>query len=171
MKNFYSTRGGRAVAPNAFGPEGTMPGVPYGPHLPPPSYVPYQNVLYMPPLNIENITEDQVDALPDDIQEIIRCPITLQLMSDPVIDIRGRTYERESLKHFLRTRSEAGGTPVDPMDQQPIPYLFIPNMAVRNLIKHYFPTVGGKKTRKHIKQKTKGKKSKERKSKRVKKKR
>lgn len=141
----YSTRGGRAVGPSAFGSEGTTPGVPYGPHLPPPSYVPYQNVLYMPPLNIENITEDQVDALPNDIQEIIRCPITLQLMSDPVIDIRGRTYERESLKHFLRTRSEAGSTEVDPMDQQPIPYLFIPNMAVRNLIRHYFPTVGGKK--------------------------
>jgi len=98
----------------------------------------------MPPLNIENITEDQVDALPEDIQEIIRCPITFRLMSDPVMDIRGRTYEREALKHFLRTRTEAGGTPVDPMDQQPIPYLFIPNMAVRNLIKHYFPTVGGR---------------------------
>jgi hypothetical protein len=143
MKNFYSTRGGSAV-PTTFGTTPGVPVVPYGPDFPPTPCVPYQYVLYMPPLNIENITEDQVDALPDDIQEIIRCPITLQLMSDPVIDIRGRTYEREALKHFLRTRSEAGGTEVDPMDQQLIPNLFIPNLAVRNLIKYYFPMVGGR---------------------------
>ena len=128
----------------------------YGPYLPPTPCVPINYILSMTDLDTKNITSEQVEALPEAIQEIITCPITLQIMSDPVMDIRGRTYDRDALVHFLRTREEAGGTPVDPMDQEPIPYLFIPNMAVRNLIKYYFPTVGG---RRKLTKKKKSKKS------------
>jgi hypothetical protein len=140
-----------------------VPGMPvpepmYGPYFPPTPCVPINYILSMPDLDTKNITSEQVEALPEAIQEIITCPITLQIMSDPVMDIRGRTYDRDAIVQFLRTREEAGGTPVDPMDQQPIPYyLFIPNMAVRNLIKYYFPTVGG---RRKLTKKKKSKKSK-----------
>jgi hypothetical protein len=141
MTNYYSKKiGGSTVDGPFFGP---MHGPMHGPHILTPC-VPINYIVNMPDLDTKNITSEQVEALPEAIQEIITCPITLQIMSDPVMDIRGRTYDRDALVHFLRTRVEAGGTPVDPMDQQPIPYIFIPNMAVRNLIQHYFPTVGGR---------------------------
>jgi len=152
MTNYYSKKiGGRAAL--AGDP---APAPMYGPYLPPTPCIPHNYILNMPDLDTNNITSEQVEALPEAIQEIITCPITLQIMSDPVMDIRGRTYDRDAIVHFLRTREEAGGTPVDPMDQQPIPYLFIPNMAVRNLIRHYFPTVGG---RRKLTKKKKSKKS------------
>lgn len=158
MTNNNLIRGGSARMIGMPNPEPM-----YGPNLPPPPCVPINYILNMPELDTKNITSEQVEALPEAIQEIITCPITLQIMSDPVMDIRGRTYDRDALVHFLRTREEAGGTHVDPMDQRPIPnLLLIPNMAVRNLIKYYFPTAGGRRKltrRKKKKTKRKSKKN------------
>lgn len=40
----------------------------------------------------------------DDAPMSFRCPITLQVMSDPVITADGHTYERAAIEHWLQVR-------------------------------------------------------------------
>lgn len=93
------------------------------------------------PLNISSITDAAISALPDEVQAVITCPLTQTIMSDPVIDTQGNTYERSAIETWIATRSP----PTDPINRQPITNMLIPNMAIRSLIQQYFPMAGGKK--------------------------
>jgi hypothetical protein len=105
------------------------------------------------PLNTSSISETTISSLPDHVQTIITCPLTQQIMSDPVMDSQGNTYERSAIEQWIATRSPA----TDPLNRQPITNILIPNMAIRSLIQLYIPTAGG---RRKLTKKKKLKKSK-----------
>lgn len=76
----------------------------------------------------------------DDIEipQYYLCPISLQLMKDPVTAITGITYDRESIQQWLKT-SAAGGNkecPTCPVTKQPLPRDsdLTPNHMLRRLI-------------------------------------
>ncbi|XP_031493650.1 U-box domain-containing protein 15-like [Nymphaea colorata] len=61
------------------------------------------------------------------------CPITLEIMSDPVIVATGQTYERTSIQQWLDS-----GHRTCPTTRQPLAHLSLaPNYALRNLITHW----------------------------------
>ncbi|PAN22262.1 hypothetical protein PAHAL_4G007400 [Panicum hallii] len=58
------------------------------------------------------------------------CPISLEIMTDPVIIASGRTYERRSIQKWLDA-----GQRTCPKTQQPLAHLSLaPNFALKNLI-------------------------------------
>ncbi|KAK9164940.1 hypothetical protein Scep_000131 [Stephania cephalantha] len=58
------------------------------------------------------------------------CPITLEIMTDPVIVASGQTYERESIQKWLESNHRTC-----PKTRQPLAHLCLaPNFALRNLI-------------------------------------
>lgn len=60
------------------------------------------------------------------------CPITLQLMNDPVIGSDGNTYERSAINQWLRTN------PHSPLTRQPMTVASLkPNFALRTAIERY----------------------------------
>ncbi|KAJ1263352.1 hypothetical protein BS78_09G177800 [Paspalum vaginatum] len=79
----------------------------------------------------------EADADPDDSAEEppsppmdFRCPISLDLMRDPVVASSGQTYDRESI-----TRWFGSGKPTCPKTGQVLPSLeLVPNKALKNLI-------------------------------------
>lgn len=68
--------------------------------------------------------------LPDDF----RCPISLEIMSDPVILSSGHTFDRSSIQRWLDS-----GNRTCPITKQPLPrhFTLIPNHAMRSLISNY----------------------------------
>lgn len=64
------------------------------------------------------------------VPEEFRCPISLQLMSDPVIICSGQTYERVCIEKWF-----SEGNDTCPKTQQKLSYLFVtPNYCVKGLI-------------------------------------
>ncbi|KAF7829484.1 U-box domain-containing protein 15 [Senna tora] len=58
------------------------------------------------------------------------CPITLEIMTDPVIIASGQTYERESIEKWFESNRNTC-----PKSRQPLPHLSVaPNYALKNLI-------------------------------------
>lgn len=75
-----------------------------------------------------------------------RCPITLELMRDPVVVATGQTYDQESIKHWI----ESGHNTCPKTGQTLAHTSLIPNRSLRNLIaiwcreqKIPFETAGG----------------------------
>ncbi|XP_009759338.1 U-box domain-containing protein 15 [Nicotiana tabacum] len=61
------------------------------------------------------------------------CPITLQIMTDPVIVSTGQTYERESIQHWLDTNHRTC-----PKTGETLTHLSLaPNFALKNLIEEW----------------------------------
>ncbi|KAF3789690.1 U-box domain-containing protein 15 [Nymphaea thermarum] len=61
------------------------------------------------------------------------CPITLEIMTDPVIVATGQTYERSSIQKWL-----GSGHRTCPKTRQPLAHLSLaPNYALRNLIANW----------------------------------
>ncbi|KAJ6963964.1 E3 ubiquitin-protein ligase PUB24-like [Populus alba x Populus x berolinensis] len=71
-----------------------------------------------------------------EIPEYFLCPISLQILKDPVTTITGITYERESIEQWLKT---ARGNPTCPVTKQPLPgdSELIPNHTLRRLIQSW----------------------------------
>ncbi|KAJ1267200.1 hypothetical protein BS78_07G038000 [Paspalum vaginatum] len=74
-----------------------------------------------------------MEAWPDDF----RCPITLEVMTDPVIIPSGHTFERRSIQRWLD-----GGHLTCPVTNLPLPPSppLIPNHALRRLISAVSPS-------------------------------
>ncbi|XP_024519572.1 U-box domain-containing protein 13 [Selaginella moellendorffii] len=73
-------------------------------------------------------------AIPEDFQ----CPISLELMKDPVIVATGQTYERASIQKWLDA-----GHKTCPKTRQPLTHLVLtPNYVLRSLIAHWCETHG-----------------------------
>ncbi|XP_020587154.1 U-box domain-containing protein 8-like [Phalaenopsis equestris] len=72
---------------------------------------------------------------PDDF----RCPISLEVMSDPVIVASGHTFDRSSIQRWIDS-----GHHTCPVTKLPLPphSPLIPNHALRSLIHSYNPVVG-----------------------------
>ena len=67
-----------------------------------------------------------------DVPQYFICPISLQIMKDPVTAITGITYDRESIEHWLFTSKNA----TCPVTNQPLPKDsdLTPNHTLRRLI-------------------------------------
>ncbi|EFJ12670.1 ubiquitin-protein ligase, PUB13 [Selaginella moellendorffii] len=73
-------------------------------------------------------------AIPEDF----RCPISLELMKDPVIVATGQTYERSYIQKWLDA-----GHKTCPITQQTLPHLVLtPNYVLRSLICQWCETNG-----------------------------
>ena len=66
-----------------------------------------------------------------DRYEDYMCPITLEIMKDPVVASDGNTYEREAIERYLRISN------LSPMTRQPITHTLFPNRSLKNCIENY----------------------------------
>eukprot|EP00252_Welwitschia_mirabilis_P006663 TRINITY_DN17551_c0_g1_i1.p1 TRINITY_DN17551_c0_g1~~TRINITY_DN17551_c0_g1_i1.p1 ORF type:complete len:695 (+),score=39.47 TRINITY_DN17551_c0_g1_i1:84-2168(+) len=78
---------------------------------------------------LENPCGDDIPAVPDDF----RCPISLDLMRDPVIVSTGQTYDRTSITRWI----EEGHQTCPKSGQVLVHTNLIPNHALRNLIQRW----------------------------------
>jgi len=65
-----------------------------------------------------------------DIPNEFICPLTLEIMDDPVIASDGHTYERHAI---LQTRNSLSPMTREPIDKTKL----IPNRALKNAIQRY----------------------------------
>jgi Mg-chelatase subunit ChlD len=69
-----------------------------------------------------------MDTIPDEY----KCPIGMDLMTDPVIGSDGHTYERSNIEHWLRANSDS------PMTRRPMTMADLnPNFALRSAIERW----------------------------------
>jgi hypothetical protein len=68
-----------------------------------------------------------VESIPDEFL----CPISTDIMSDPVITSAGQTYERSCIEEWLESHD------TDPMSHIPISRTLTPNIAMRQAIERY----------------------------------
>ena len=74
---------------------------------------------------------EETNTITDDT--ILRCPITGEIMYNPVIASDGNTYERKAIKRWLKDHSTS------PITRQPISKTsLIPNRSVKSLIDEYY---------------------------------
>jgi hypothetical protein len=84
-----------------------------------------------PPItSSEPAAEDE--ATPDDFV----CPITQDLMADPVVTADGHTYEREAILRWLHKQQSCGLPCTSPLTGEPLEHInLVPNVALRGLIR------------------------------------
>lgn len=71
-----------------------------------------------------------------EIPDAFKCPITLEVMRDPVVASDGHTYERESLIRILKE------TRVSPLTRETLqPNIVVPNINLTKRIKEFVPDV------------------------------
>ena len=65
----------------------------------------------------------------DSIPQSFRCPLTFEVMADPVLDSEGNTFERKALLKWLQKSSQS------PVSRQNLnENVLVPNIALRDLI-------------------------------------
>ena len=75
-----------------------------------------------------NVQQCDTKTIPDSF----KCPLTLEVMVDPVLDGQGISYERKALMTWLAL------SPRDPMARQPLTCeTLVPNLALRDTIHEY----------------------------------
>ena len=71
-------------------------------------------------------------ARPDPPDALV-CPISMELMEDPVLAMDGHTYDRSSIEAWLKT-----GKKTSPKTNAPLPSLtLVPNHAVKSMVQDY----------------------------------
>ena len=108
-------------------------------HVSPPRHVP-------PPREHPNIPEDVLDNF--------RCPLTLEIMNDPVMDPEGNSYERTAIEDWLLIH----GTSPLTRTRMTVADL-TPNVTLRNVIQDLISRKGGRMFKKSRKQRGNKKKS------------
>lgn len=98
------------------------------------------------------IPQEVIDRIPQEVLNIITCPISGEIMRNPVINSVGQTYDRTRIQQWL-----SRGNRTDPNTRQQITTTLIPNFSIKSLINSYIPQLGGK--RKYTKKNRKYKKS------------
>ena len=117
-------------------------------------------------LPLEVIPEDILNTIPENVQEILEDKVSLEIMTDPVINSQGQTYNRSTMIRIIEQARIDGKLPKDPITKQIIGSEVIPNMFVRSLIQMYYPQAGGgSKKKKTTRKKKFQKKSKEKRKK------
>eukprot|EP00343_Euplotes_focardii_P009278 CAMPEP_0205824118 /NCGR_PEP_ID=MMETSP0206-20130828/19528_1 /ASSEMBLY_ACC=CAM_ASM_000279 /TAXON_ID=36767 /ORGANISM="Euplotes focardii, Strain TN1" /LENGTH=127 /DNA_ID=CAMNT_0053121933 /DNA_START=1 /DNA_END=384 /DNA_ORIENTATION=+ len=85
-------------------------------------------VFDMHPLPLENVPEE----IPGEMERKLWCPMSLQIMTDPVLTSSGHTYERKNIEEYI---DEYG---IDPMTRKELSKdSLIPNHIIRDLISNY----------------------------------
>jgi len=68
--------------------------------------------------------------------EAFVCPITQDLMADPVVTADGHTYEREAILRWLHKQQSCGLPCTSPLTGEPLEHInLVPNVALRGLIR------------------------------------
>jgi len=112
------------------------------------------------------IPQEVIDRIPQEVLNVITCPIGGEIMKNPVVNSVGQTYDRSNIQQWI-----SRGNRTDPNTRQQITTTLIPNFSIKSLINSYIPQLGGKrnytkKNRKYKKsRKTKSRKTKSRKTK------
>ncbi|XP_021762196.1 U-box domain-containing protein 8-like [Chenopodium quinoa] len=77
------------------------------------------------------------EKMANELPEYFKCPISLDIMSDPVILSSGHTFDRSSIQRWIDS-----GHRTCPITKLPLPDppSLIPNHALRSLISNYTPT-------------------------------
>jgi hypothetical protein len=104
------------------------------------------------------IPQEVIDRIPQEVLNVITCPISGEIMRNPVVNSVGQTYDRISIQGWL-----SRGNRTDPNTRQQITTTLIPNFSIKSLINSYIPQLGGK--RKYTKKNRKYKKFKKTKTK------
>jgi len=87
--------------------------------------VPTDSAALPPTSGIEAEAEAEAEAsAPDEY----RCPLTLELMTDPVVAMDGNTYERSAIAEWFAVHTTS------PLTREEIQPVLVPNMAIRKLI-------------------------------------
>ncbi|KAF9590178.1 hypothetical protein IFM89_031833 [Coptis chinensis] len=82
--------------------------------------------------NLEDTKKSDSVAIPDDF----RCPISLELMRDPVIVSTGQTYERSCIQRWI----DCGNKTCPKTQQLLLNYSLTPNYVLRSLISQWCET-------------------------------
>lgn len=99
------------------------------------------------------IPQEVIDRIPQEVLNVITCPIGGEIMRIPVVNSVGQTYDRANIQQWI-----SRGNRTDPNTRQQIATTLIPNFSIKSLINSYIPQLGGK--RKYTKKNRKYKKSK-----------
>ena len=62
------------------------------------------------------------------------CPLSLDIMTDPVIAEDGFTYEREHIENWINTPRQAGQQLISPLTSEPMGINLIPNKSLKKII-------------------------------------
>ena len=74
------------------------------------------------------------------IKEMVCCPISKEMMTDPVIISSGHTYDRDNIKQWFSFCEEKQNPYTDPMtNQELVNTNLIPNIFTRQIIKLIYP--------------------------------
>lgn len=98
------------------------------------------------------IPQELIDRIPQEVLNVITCPISGEIMRNPVVNSVGQTYDKTSIQQWI-----SRGNRTDPNTRQQITTTLIPNFSIKSLINSYIPQLGGK--RKYTKKNRKYKKS------------
>ena len=98
------------------------------------------------------IPQEVIDRIPEEVLNVITCPIGGEIMRNPVINSVGQTYDRANIQQWI-----SRGNRTDPNTRQEITTTLIPNFSIKSLINSYIPQLGGK--RKYTQKNRKYKKS------------
>lgn len=72
------------------------------------------------------------------MREQLTCPITCELMVDPVTAADGQTYERHAIVQWFERKGTA--TPTSPSTNEPLKDTTLrPNITLRSLARQLFP--------------------------------
>ena len=99
------------------------------------------------------IPQEVIDRIPQEVLNVITCPIGGEIMRNPVVTSVGQTYDKVNIQQWI-----SRGNRTDPNTRQQITTTLIPNFSIKSLINSYIPQLGGK--RKYTKKNRKYKKSK-----------
>ena len=64
----------------------------------------------------------------DEVTDILKCPITLVVMEDPVVADDGHLYERSAIAEWVNMKGTS------PLTRERMSSHFVPNMAIRKMI-------------------------------------
>ena len=89
--------------------------------------VPTDSAALPPTSGMEAEAEAETEASASAPDEY-RCPLTLELMVDPVVAMDGNTYERSAIAEWFAVHTTS------PLTREEIQPVLVPNMAIRKLI-------------------------------------
>ena len=87
-------------------------------------------------LEIDKEEKEDADTATIDIKHL-ECPISYELMTDPVILEDGSTYQRAAIQNYINEeRRKEKSQIVSPMSQQPLsePIVMMPNQVMKCLV-------------------------------------
>ena len=81
----------------------------------------------MSSINITDATNEWRSRIPD----AFICPISMEMMTDPVITTAGQTYERKSIEEWFKDNN------IDPVAHIPVVKILTPNIALKQQIQKF----------------------------------